>query len=75
MEAQTSMFLSTDEIAELTGRKRKDCQVKALRHMGIEHRIRPNGTVAVLRSHVERELGGATTTVTQEIEPNWSAME
>lgn len=69
------MILTDDELVALTGRKRKDAQIRVLRFMGIEHKIRPNGTVAVLRAHVERELGGGDRgTVNREIEPDWSAL-
>lgn len=69
------MILTTDEIAALTGRRRKDAQLRVLRFMGIEHRVRPDGTVAVLRAHVERELGGqGQGKVDREIEPDWSAL-
>ena len=53
----TSMFLSNHDIIALTNRQRPAAQVRALRVMGIEHRIRPDGTVAILRSHVEHLLG------------------
>ncbi len=56
----TSMFLGNDEIIELTNRQRSAAQVRALRTMGIEHRIRPDGTVAILRAHVEHLLGYPT---------------
>lgn len=56
------MFLTADELRELTCRTRSDAQRRALRAMGIEHRTRPNGSVAVLRSHVEHVLGLATGT-------------
>lgn len=56
----TDLFLTSDEVADLTGRTRRDAQACALRSMGIEHRVRPNGTVAVLRAHVEMLLGGAS---------------
>jgi len=69
------MFLSKFEIETLTGRVRKDAQVRVLRFMGIEHRVRPDGTVAVLRSHVERALGGHINVDKKaEIEPNWGAL-
>jgi len=67
------MFLSKLEIKTLTGRKRKDAQARVLRFMGVEHKMRPDGSVAVLRSHVERLLGGVIINDQQpEIEPNWS---
>ena len=51
------MFLDAIELEQLTGKKRRDAQVRALRFMGIEHRVRPDGTVAVSRIHVEQSLG------------------
>lgn len=70
-----STFLDVDEIAQLTGRTRSDAQVRALRFMGIEHRVRPDGSVAVLRSHVQQVFGdtGAAPTM-QNVEPDWSAI-
>ena len=52
------MFLTPEEIVALTRRKRRPAQGIALRCLGIEHRVRPDGSVAVLRAHVERLLGG-----------------
>lgn len=54
----TGMFLTPREVAELVGCRRRDAQARALRGMGIEHKVRPDGTVVVLRSHVEKVLGG-----------------
>lgn len=69
------MFLTREEIIELTGRKRKDAQAKALVMMGIEHKVRPNGTLAVLRSHVEQALGSrAEKQKSRNVEPNWAAI-
>ncbi len=69
-----SMFLDREELIHLTGRTRKDAQVRVLRFMGIEHRLRPDGSVAVLRQHVEKSLGGTDTVTTKrEFEPNWGA--
>jgi hypothetical protein len=71
------MILSQAELIELTGRSRRDAQVRVLRFMFIEYRLRPDGSVAVSRSHVERILGGQpsdTLKKTMNIEPNWSAM-
>lgn len=70
-----SMFLDKEELIHLTGRTRKDAQVRVLRFMGIEHRLRPDGSVAVLRAHVEKSLGGsAAEVVEREFEPNWAAI-
>ena len=72
------MFLTTEEVAELTGRQRSDAQVRALRFMGIEHKVRPDGSVAVLRAHVERIFGGAIKAPERKTgtsEPDWAALE
>jgi hypothetical protein len=51
------MFLTNEEVVQLTGRKRHPAQVRALRGMGIEHRVRPDGSVAVLRALVDALFG------------------
>lgn len=69
------MILDIKEVIALTGRQRKDAQIRALRYMGIEHRIRPDGTVAVLKAHVEQSLGlKESEDVIKETEPDWSAI-
>lgn len=70
------MFLTDEQVEELTHRTRRDAQVRALRFMGIEHRVRPDGSVAVLRSHVQRILGDGAVAAKakKEIEPDWSAI-
>lgn len=70
------MFLNDDELFGLTGAKRREGRVRALRAMGIEHRVRPDGRVIVLRSHVEALLGGAPGSIVPvaEPEPDWSAL-
>ncbi len=69
------MFLTPDEIHALTGKKFRSAQSDALRFMGIEHKIRPDGSIAVLKSHIEKEFGGTEKTKSEpKIEPNWSAI-
>jgi hypothetical protein len=69
------VFLTAAELRELTGRIQKNAQAEALRHMGIEHKLRPDGSVAVLRAHVERSLGlNEAVQNMKTIEPNWSAL-
>lgn len=69
------MFLTKTELAELTGKSRSDAQIRVLRFMGIEHRMRPDGSVAVLKNHVEQALGSnvAASLQPREYEPNWGA--
>ncbi len=46
-------FLTKKQVAELTGCTTKyKCQVRALRDMGIDHRVRPDGRPMVLESDV-----------------------
>lgn len=71
------MFLTADELEALTGRKVRRCQRQVLSHLGIEHRVRPDGSLVVLRAHVEQSLGatpGGGGAKLPAIEPNWSAI-
>ena len=51
-------FLNRQELTELTHKIRPSAQARALGEMGIEYRVRPDGSVAVLKSVVEKALGG-----------------
>ena len=68
------MFLTREELCELTGRKRRHAQTIQLRAMGIEHKTRADGSVAVLRAHIERVFGaiGAIERRAQNAELDWS---
>lgn len=71
------MFLSDEELHELTKRTRRGAQARALRAMGIEHRVRGDGSVVVLRAHVEQVFGVALPKSTKpkpSAEPDWSAI-
>lgn len=70
----SALFLTDNEVRELTRRERYSAQVRALRRMGIEHRIRPDGSVLVLRSHVDNLLGGTGREAASDNEPNWDAI-
>ncbi|TXI22299.1 MAG: DUF4224 domain-containing protein [Nitrosomonas sp.] len=48
-----SAFLSSEDVATLTGRKLKSCQVVQLRKMGIPFYINASGRPIVTRSAVE----------------------
>lgn len=74
-DALTSTFLAPGEIRDLTHRVHHSAQSSALNKMGIEHLCRPDGSLAVLRSHVEGILGGKPSKKTKkESEPNWGAI-
>ena len=51
------MLLTPDDLAELTGKRRASAQREVLAAMGIAYRIRPDGTLAVLRVVAELALG------------------
>lgn len=65
------MILTAAEVADLTHKVRSSAQIRALRAMGIEHRVRPDGTPAVLRSAVET---GNPARRTRCVEPDFAAL-
>jgi hypothetical protein len=71
----TTMFLDNDEIRELTGRIQFRAQAKMLRVLGLTHKIRSDGSLLVLRSHVEQQLGGhpGGRQKPADFTPNWEA--
>jgi hypothetical protein len=74
-KTENSMFLTATEVRELTARIHSSSQLKVLRSMGIEHRSRPDASIAVLRKHVEEVLGGSLGTKARKPkEPNWGAI-
>ena len=69
------MILNKAQLIELTGKIKPSAQIRALRSMGIAHKVRPDGTPAVLESHIESILCGTIAANKAEIaEPNWDAM-
>jgi hypothetical protein len=71
------MFLDRAELVELTSRRRNDAQLKMLRAMGIEHRVRADGSIAVLRAYVQQTFGlspSPRSKQAQNSEPDWSSM-
>jgi hypothetical protein len=55
-----SLALEPSELRSLTGHRRRDAQERALGHMGIPYGTRPDGSIVVLRSVVEGQLGRGT---------------
>jgi hypothetical protein len=73
----TDTFLSDEEVQALTQRKIRKSQAMVLRAMGIEHRVRPDGSVAILRAHITKVFdghGSETGTKTKIQQPNWDAI-
>lgn len=69
------MFLTDEEIQALTKRTRRAAQSRVLTFLGIEHKPRPDGSLVVLRSHVEAVLGSAQTKPRRRTEPNFDAIK
>jgi hypothetical protein len=70
------MFLTEDEIRAASGRAQRHAQQKALTAMGIIFKLRADGSLLVLRSHIEAQLGGAPPAADRkkkEFIPNWGA--
>jgi len=70
------MFLNETDIADLTKRKRAKAQQKQLNAMGIQYKVRADGSLVVLQTHVERLLGGLEQSARQRSvrEPNWEVL-
>jgi hypothetical protein len=70
------MFLSEEEIREMTQRIKRSAQAKMLRSLGIVFKIRADGSLLVLRSHVEKEMGDAPAgkAKQKDYQPNWSGI-
>lgn len=69
------MFLDRDELVSLTSRRRRDAQLVQLRALGVEHRVRADGSLAVLKAHVEQLFGASrppSKRKAQNLEPDWS---
>lgn len=72
----TNTFLIPEEVVALTNCKVHSAQIRALKTMGIEHRVRPDGTVAILRNHITKVFDGVPDSQTKQkiVTPNWEAM-
>lgn len=57
----TVLLLTDEEVIELTGRQKREAQRKVLSELSIPFRIRPDGTLVVLRAAMEVALGHAPT--------------
>jgi hypothetical protein len=69
------MFLIQEQLHQLTGKVHYSAQARVLNAMGFEHKRRPDGSLLVLRTHVERLLGGeAPHNETKTFEPDWSGV-
>lgn len=68
----STLFLDDNEIRELTDRKQKSAQIKALNSLGIIHKELYDGSIKVLREHVVKIFGGSELKIAKKkTEPNW----
>jgi len=68
------MFLTTEELCELTGLARPNAQARWLQDRGFIYQVRADGRLIVSRRHVEQRLGGETDSRSPNMEPNWDAL-
>jgi len=70
------MFLDDDELRSMTHRVQRAAQARMLRSMGIAFKQRADGTLAVLRAHVEKEFGAGKERQqkVKEFQPNWGGL-
>lgn len=70
------MFLSDTELTDLTKRKRAKAQQRQLNAMGIQYKVRADGSLVVLQAHVERLFGVQEQSTRQRPAraPNWEAL-
>jgi len=66
-----SLNLTENELIEVTGKKRPSAQVKILRQLGFEIKVRPDGYPLVAREHYLRVMGVFDKT-SKECKPNLS---
>lgn len=69
------MFLTQEDIQDLTGFKNRKNQIKWLRENGINFLIAGDGRPRVLHSHIESLIGATSKTVKRRVEPNFSKFE
>ena len=67
------IYLTPQEVEDITGKRRYRAQVRALGRMGIQCRVRPDGQPIVSRMAFENTLG-STTHIAQQAEPDFGAL-
>lgn len=62
------LLLTCQEVAEITGRCKWRAQQRVLQAMGIPHRVRPDGSIVVLRA----DIAHSPLVAQNDPEPDWS---
>jgi hypothetical protein len=70
------LFLTDEQLVELTGKRRPSAQAAELNRQGIQHKVRADGSVLVLRELVDQQFGlrPPRKEVRKSVEPNWDAL-
>lgn len=69
------MFLTPEEIVDLTDRRNPRHQSRWLAERGYPFEISASGRPKVLRSEIESRLSSTERKKTRKAEPNWEALE
>jgi len=70
-----SLNLTPEEIQEITGRTRKDAQIRQLRYMRLNFKVNGDGRPIVLRAHYERVMDGTgKSSHDRDYQPNYDAL-
>ncbi len=67
------IYLTPQEVEDITGKHRYRAQVRALGRMGIQCRVRPDGRPIVSRMAFEKIMDGAVSTPEQ-VEPDFGTL-
>jgi len=72
----SGLFLTADELRDLTGRARPGAQIKWLRANGFDVVVRADGLPRVLRAAVEARMGAPIRpTEPSPVKPDWSSLD
>jgi hypothetical protein len=70
------LVLSDEELRDLTRKVRADGQARVLKALGLTYGIRPDGSLVVLRVHLEEKLNPSSQPRKHlKVEPNWGAVK
>ena len=75
MNMKHPIYLKDEEICGITNRKQHTVQIRALIGMGIDYKIRPDGSPLVSRLAYERNMGGIDPKNTHEESPDLSSLD
>lgn len=68
------MFLSADQLRDLTRKQRPTAQARELVRLGIKHGVRGDGSLVVMESAVDAVLGPGTAAKLRKSAPDFGAV-